>query len=137
MTTDVLELGKQRASELGLESIHKCWKTLGTPMLMDVHGSITEFYYADDIHKLLGEGVLLHEDVGGWYDPKSKVPFSEAKRQAMLIGFRPIVQESREQKLENMLRFLLPLRGWKEGFTCTTTLTSEFIKECKALLEGK
>lgn len=89
--SDVLSLGKQRAKELGLEP----WATLD---ITNRRG-----YSADDIHKILGSGRVVRgavepvpEDVAWQYESQWD---EYDDHQALLIGIKPIVQESEERKL--------------------------------------
>lgn len=81
-----LELGKRRAEELGLKTDMGVW------------------YPAYDIHRLLSEGVEMSTDLNDhdslWSSPKH---FSDTY-QALLIGIKPIVQESAEELLDLILR---------------------------------
>lgn len=87
-----LELGKKRAEELGLELIFKAYEI--------------KTYLADDIHRLLGEGVEVQGsqfslDGGtgnmGWCCDEE--PMSTDTHKALLIGIRSIFQESEARKL--------------------------------------
>ncbi len=79
---DKLALGEKRADELKL----RC----------ESHG-LYSYYAVETIHKLLGDGVEMTQagDECGWWPPNSSTP----KHAALLIGIRPIVQESEERKL--------------------------------------
>lgn len=85
--SDKLELGRKRAEELGIEC---------------VAASGFKYYYdSNDIHKLLDEGVEAH---GGKYCLGGEWSFvghksGESSHQALLIGIRPIIQESEERRL--------------------------------------
>lgn len=96
MTTD-LALGKKRADELGLK-------------LSRESRDAFDRYLADDIHKLLGEArEVFQYKPGGMSGDWSHVideEFGGARKyanQALVIGIRPIKQESREQKMEALL----------------------------------
>lgn len=90
-----LELGKLRAEELGLLEAR--------PVTFTPHG----WYRADDIHKLLGEGVevLGEEDTdksicaSKWFEWSPGITDKESDHKALLIGIRPIKAESEERKL--------------------------------------
>lgn len=114
-----LELGKKRAEELGL--------TRG-PF------SNSHLYLADDIHKLLGEGVWskgrIHKDgewtFGGYLD-------EAVTHKALLIGIRPIVQESEERKLlrELVNNILDNYDSWK------APPAADLVQKAKRLLDGE
>jgi hypothetical protein len=80
------ELGEKRAKELGLQSVYsdeRCNNLI---------------YAADDIHELLGEGIELNAT------SSKKASWTEERhpgdvRIGLLIGTRPIVQESAERQL--------------------------------------
>ncbi len=83
MTTE--ELGEQRAKELGLKT----------------HPDPEPSYYADDIHKLLGEGVEVENPSDDKDTACQRWSLSEysikgyGKQQGLLIGIRPINPPSR------------------------------------------
>lgn len=93
---DKLELGKKRAEELGLRH-------------QRLHLNTTDVYFADDIHKLLGNGVEVRG--GGHYmSPKSgptirswSAPclFDQESddHSALLIGIKPITPPSEERQI--------------------------------------
>lgn len=85
---NALELGKQRAKELGL---------VGG---LDSRFQEYAFYQADDIHKLLGEGVEVGRYKAGLSMSAWAISHMDhAEETALLIGIRPIVQEAEERKL--------------------------------------
>lgn len=88
MSCDVLEIGKKRVEELGLNSY-------GIIQINPL--SNNRYYLADDIHKLLGEGMEAFDD-DNWsaWTPDRR---DGSKNKALLIGIKPIVQESEERKL--------------------------------------
>lgn len=116
MTTDVLNLGKQRAEELGLERFN--------------YAAADRLYRADDVHKLLGEGVVTYTRS----ETKSnfnRVRFGDDDMVALQVGIRPIVQETREQKMEALLRQVV--RTDDEAWY----ISKEWYDRAKDLLEGK
>lgn len=140
MTT--LELGKQRAKELGLKAqqVFRYYNGPGTGT------DLTEFYETGDIHKLLGEAqIVFNSEHDSWHEfgwrPEAAPGCDKAvpadTHQALLIGIRPIVQESREQKMAAVLSEWLNLNtivGWE---ACMSK-HSELQARAKALLsEGK
>lgn len=86
-----LELGKKRAEELGLETPSK-----------DIILARSEVYLAEGVHRLLGEGQSIYghvkDGVPNWWGPHENNAFQDT-HQALLIGIRPIVQESEERRL--------------------------------------
>lgn len=112
--SDDLTIGKMRAIEL----------RLGSVMLRDHPGNISyEYYRANEVHQLLGEGQEYfwtpHGDAGMIQKP-------EHTHRALGIGVRPIIQESEERKL---LREIVNTLGYSEY--------ALVIKKAKALLEAK
>lgn len=90
MTT--LELGKQRAEELGLTRM--------------VNSIVTEwpYYLKDDIHKLLGEGVEVGRYKAGLsMSAWSRSHMDHAEETALLLGIRPTAQESAEKILKDLI----------------------------------
>jgi hypothetical protein len=86
------DLGKKRAEELGL----RLWSRS------------VDIYMADDIHKLLAEGVEVKLEEyfpTGWH-----ITQDGGGTKALIIGITPIVEKSREEKMEELLReaFSLP-----------------------------
>lgn len=130
MTTD-LALGKKRAGELGL--------------ILMLGGSAeqsgyTQYYYysADDIHKLLAEARQVFQyKPGGMSGDWSHVideEFGGAKKyanQALVLGTRPIKQESRGEKMEKLLREAT------DGVTRTILHRQSWNERVKALLAEK
>ncbi len=106
---DKLALGSKRAEELGLREYEgsiryrdgRCWTSERAYQL----------YKGDDIHKLLGEGVEVWSHINGTHKPAYWGPLENGQFNdthcGLTIGIRPLVQESREQKLERMARELL------------------------------
>ncbi len=109
---DKLALGEKRAKELGLEmwTVFDCTETVKNalgdrrtskcPRCKDAWLS----YRADDIHRLLGEGVEMHGDSDEFTlsEFRSTACMRDAdmgNSRALLIGIRPLVQESEERKL--------------------------------------
>lgn len=123
---DTLELGKKRAAALGIESYG----------IMQINPlSANRYYSAEHIHKLLGEGVeqfaYKHDKEHMWFGAHDKDGIRNLK--ALLIGIRPIVQESEERKL---------LKEIVKYNTCIITGTpvfpsSEWIERAKRLLDGE
>lgn len=115
---DNLELGKKRAEELGLK-----------PFFRE-----PDYYSADDIHRLLGEGV---EAIGNrgcddwWANPMAQETMPKLKDAGLIIGIRPIVQESEERKL---LRRLANARLVNVGVQHEMF---ELLAEARRLLEGE
>lgn len=114
---EILELGWKRAEELGL-------------MLGAVNGN-KSFYDKNDIHRLLGSGRVVRgavepvpEDVAWQYESQWD---EYDDHQALLIGIKPIVQESEERKL---LRLIVG-NSQHNG----TLVPSEIVDRIKALLE--
>lgn len=114
--SDKLELGMKRAKDLGLNR---------GPF------SSSELYLANDIHRLLSEGVeSTCEKNGIVWTSYSGPPSSTGTHFGLLIGLRPIIQESEEKKL---------LREIVKYNTCIITGTpvfpsSDWIERAKRLL---
>lgn len=75
-------------------------------------------YDADDVHAVLGKGVEVkgNNDRADWYMRDYNLGH-EYDNRALLIGVRPLVAETREQKLEQLLGELADgkfSQGWKE-----------------------
>lgn len=92
--SDVLSLGKKRAEELGLQ------------MSCDP-GRFGAFYQADDIHKVLGEGVYTscrQNELEYWQalQPSKAEVYPGDTHQALLIGIKPIVIDSAEQLIKDL-----------------------------------
>lgn len=115
MPIDTLELGKQRAEELGLK--------IGA-----IDGKKC-FYDIDDIHKLLGEAEETFAQISKGDEHLSTYWMKEEHHthQALLIGIRPIVQESEERKLLRELAEHTP--------EINAIFGPEFMIRAKALLE--
>lgn len=123
MDKGTLEPGKKRAAELGLSAQY-----------IAPYASGIEWYNAADIHHLLGEGI----EVVGTYDRKANHISStfgqiQAKKdydKALLIGIRPIVQESEERKLiRDFFRNLVSNGGLSE-------IEKNLYMRATALLDG-
>ena len=89
---EILELGKKRAEEIGLKTC--CRYIYGSTSPLSYIGE-QEVYSIDDIHRLLGAGQ-------GY-----RFPEVNPTHEGLLIAIRPIVPETREQKLEGILRELM------------------------------
>lgn len=105
-----LELGKQRAREIRLRK---------------QSGGLRDYYFADDIHKLLSEGAVVwgncpfegfSPDESTWREGKSgpaeaydSTPAED--RQALLIGIRPIKQESSAKSVADKIKQVYDLCG--------------------------
>lgn len=92
MSQELIKLGRKRAAELGLD-IQLDW------------------YKADDIHKLLGESIELgmyrtDQELG--FDRWKGDQYSNGRRthNAFAVGIRPIHKETREDKLESIVKRL-------------------------------
>lgn len=110
-----LELGKKRAEELGLTN---CAENVGS-------------YKADNIHKLLGEGVETFGYASKWDWGRYEVckdRYDQPNHQALLIGIRPIAKESQERAL---LREILKHMSW----SAVNYEMNSVIAKCKALLK--
>lgn len=123
--SDVLELGKKRAEELGLTNI---------VMAKGPFAPTYDCYLASDIHKLLGEGIDLYgnKNCRHWDDHAPPETDIEAgvTHKALLIGIRPIVQESEERKL--LREFVSFVNG-----TFDASNYSSIIQKAKRLLDQK
>lgn len=129
MTT--LELGKQRAEELGLKLE---WQA--------VTARTVSYYREDDIHKLLGEGVetYTHDQTQSNFNTRK---FGNDNMIALQIGVRYIKQETREEQLTKALKELIEtitVREFKTGNQVSVLLndtesTYLAIQKAKALLE--
>lgn len=124
-----LELGKQRADELGLKMLDMITLTV----------TQRKWYKAYDIHKLLGDGAEVigkkyQDTLHGFTNQKSidwdqqKEPYTGCPQAALLIGIRPIKQDSCEQLVRDILRDANERGGH---------VLSDYIKRAKALLEEK
>lgn len=118
-----LELGKRRAQDLGLE------------ITRDITASF-DVYRAEDIHRLLGEGVEAIGNKGcddWWANPMKKEALPKVKDVGLIIGIRPIVQEQEsERTAKDILRDLLDNYEGYEGLTNLMRI----VKESKILLDG-
>lgn len=120
--SDLEELGKRRARELGLQLINTDPK------------SVWHFYRPYDIHRLLGEAKFMscsENDIGliRALQPSKEEAFPGDTHKALLIGIRPIIQESEERRL---LRDLV-IAGTREEYTTLLILAGR----AKELLERK
>ncbi len=124
-----LELGKRRARELGL--------------CHPAGGGFTsgQIYDADDIHRLLGEGIEIgayrtDENFGNDRWKCDEYSCGRRTHKALLIGIRPIVKESREQRMEKLLVSLID--GTK-GFVMDAKQFEKavFNHACKVAVEAK
>lgn len=120
--SDVLNLGALRARDMGLERV-----TQG-------------FYPADAIHELLGAGVKayaydLNQDHLWWTnsnDPGIK------NIQAILIGIKPIVQESEERKLLREFVNLITAKIWRgDQWSIPVDYFDRYVEKANALLGEK
>lgn len=114
-----LELGEKRAKQLGLEHPSK-----------DEILLLAQVYRADDIHRLLGEAYK----VGGsfinanWVGGIARA--DHHTHNALLIGIRPIVQETQESEERKFLRrFVKESEEWM--------YKHPLYLEAKRLLEGE
>lgn len=115
--SDVLDRGRKIAEEIGLTCKHS------------THGHV---YYADDIHRLLGEGVAVFGrkvPVSGLHGFGEQPCVADDLR-GLTIAIRPLLQESEERKL---LREIIVAHNKEcdgdSGNTCCT-----YIERAKALL---
>lgn len=114
-----LELGKRRAEELGLREV-----------------ILSPYYHAEDIHRLLGEGLetfSLYSGVDTWWGPLDN---DDDTHQALLIGIRPIAQESEERKHLRRLVTLLEVNATTISPTAMAHL-NEAIERAKRFLSEK
>lgn len=93
-----LEIGKQRAEKLGLED----WR------LEHPEGGAIDCYPADDVHRLLGEGVELFGQCHGTHRNSSWTTDEKPSKQewglahthaGLLIGIKPIAPPSEERQI--------------------------------------
>lgn len=95
-----LELGRKRAEELGLMWVNKD----GSPMRFNQEPI---FYHADYIHKLLGEADNLWI-VNSYITDTRTAHLAQpvdSTHTALLIGIKPIVRDTAESLLREMLNF--------------------------------
>lgn len=93
-----IELGKKRAEELGLK-----WQRM-----IDI-----EMYYADDIHKLLGDGQEVHNFMAlgnrksMWYESTAMSLLStpDWEEIGLVIGVRPIHKDTAESLLRELMKY--------------------------------
>lgn len=125
--SDVLSLGKKRAEELGLK--------LGA-----VDGN-RSFYDKDDIHKLLGEACYMscRPSPGGYWQalqPSQMETYPGDTHQALLIGIKPIVQESEERKLLREILDTITAKIWRgDQWSIPVDYFDRYVEKAKALLE--
>lgn len=130
-----LELGKKRAEELGLKLITLHSYGGGASSAPYAQHTTQDRYLADDIHRLLGEGV---EAVGNkycddwWAKPMAQELLPKLKDVGLIIGIRPIVQESEERKL---LRKLSEYTEWQH--TKGKPSIWDLVSSAKRLLDGE
>lgn len=119
-----LELGKKRAEELGLE----CFG-----------GFDMKFYSADDIHKLLSEGVELFGQCHGTHRNSSWTTDEKPSKQewglshthtSLAIGIRPITPPSEERQIIQAIVNL-----WEHSINGSSVPLIEAIKMARAWLK--
>lgn len=109
---DKLELGKKRAEELGLRH-------------HGLHLNTTDVYFADDIHRLLGEGTEYSFDLrilGGL-----QVNAINPQFEGIMIGIKPITPPSEERQIIQAF-----VNAWDQG---TGNEQSYAISRAKGWLE--
>ena len=105
---EILELGKKRAEEIGLKPQLEINFSSSHGLMMGpktfVEGKIYA-YHADDIHRLLGNGVEMFTDHK--CIAPNQIMTSMCTHKSLLVAIRPFKPETREQKLEGILRELM------------------------------
>lgn len=89
---EILELGEKRAKELNFQSHNPAY----WPAAMNLN---QQMYRASDIHRLLGEGLSMHDrprEKGTWVHQGE---FRFCEKTGLLIGVKPIRQESDEHRM--------------------------------------
>ncbi len=126
MTTEeemtVEQIGEQRAKEFGLKT----------------HPDPEPSYYADDIHKLLGESydvyAQTHFGKPKYWGPLEPSQYEDTHK-GYVLGVRQIDQSSREEEMVELLKKFVDL-----SVICKTEDSSEFqdlFDRAKSLLERK
>lgn len=106
---EILKLGKERAQMMSLTV---------------ANNDGTGWYHADVIYRLLGNGADAYEKLDGrWLI----MPGAQDTAHALLIRIQTTKQETREEKLEKMLRL----------FVEASFIPNETMALAKQLLEGK
>ncbi len=147
-----LELGKQRAEELGLRMKFSMstggayyGSGVGAGCVGGSGSSGGDYVYsADDIHKLLCEGVEVFQesrdkydyDKTWWGEDKKQVEkMSRIEKSALLIGIRPIKQDSFADIVKGLADTELRLGTVNDGTFLHGHLEG-LIRRAKKLLEG-
>lgn len=93
-----LELGKQRAEELGL----KYWR------LLEMGSSL---YLANDVHSLLGAAKFMSCEINDMgliraLQPSKEECYVNATHKALLIGVKALREDTMEEVLKDLTKFL-------------------------------